>query len=132
VVKIREKEQSADSCFSRDVDGMITTYKEFQINVETIAGGTTARARVLRGGFVVPNTLIDDVLWMYASDVKGAIDIARFFIDGMEKLALSLKQDFSKKHIPYRKSYGNGASAAAGRQIQSKPNLFQPYREAVQ
>jgi hypothetical protein len=118
--------------FFEDVDSMIRTYKNFQISVETIAGSTSARAQMLRDGFVVPNTPLDDVLWMYASDANGAIDLARFIIDGMEKLALSLNQDFSEKHIPYRKLYGNGASAAAGHQIQSKTNPFQPYREAMQ
>lgn len=70
---------------------MISTYKEFQINVERMAGSPVSRAQVLRDGSIIPYRTLDDAIWIYAADCEAATNLARFFIDGNEltKTAIS-------------------------------------------
>ncbi len=65
---------------------MISAYKDFEINVEPVADGAAARARLIRNGSAVPYALLDDALWVYGADYAAALSLARFFIDRLEAL----------------------------------------------
>ena len=65
---------------------MISVYKDFEINVEPVADGAAARAQLIRNGYVVPYTLLDDALWVYGADCAAALSLARFFVDRMGAL----------------------------------------------
>ena len=101
---------------------MISAYKDFEINVEPVADGTAARARLIRNGSAVPYAILDDAPWVYGADCATALSLARFFVDRMEA------QDSRR---PHERSPEQNRSCDLRRKDASETNSRLPTPEPV-